>query len=77
MKSIQEPRLKESLWRGECDEGLSICGVPRPGTRHKCAVLFVDYGSVDRDLVDRDTGQVVQTPVGVAHCLEYRLFTKG
>ncbi len=56
--------------------GLDVWAVPRPGSRQKAAVLYIDYGSVDLRLRARNSRQIQATPAGTAHFLEHRLFAK-
>ncbi len=72
---IADALLGEVVYRSRLG-GLDIWAVPRPGSRQKAAVLYIDYGSVDLHLRACDSGQVQTTPAGTAHFLEHRLFAK-
>ena len=72
---IADELLGEAVYRSRLG-GLDVWAVPRPGSRQKAAVLYIDYGSVDLHLCARDSGQVQTTPAGTAHFLEHRLFAK-
>ncbi|MDE2740106.1 MAG: pitrilysin family protein [Gemmatimonadota bacterium] len=71
---IADALLGEGVYRSRLG-GLDVWAVPRPGSRQKAAVLYIDYGSVDLHLRSR-SGQVQTTPAGTAHFLEHRLFAK-
>jgi len=72
---IADELLGEGVYRSRLG-GLDVWAVPRPGSRQKAAVLYIDYGSVDRHLRLRNAGPVQTTPAGTAHFLEHRLFAK-
>ncbi len=66
------PALRESVFRGKLENGLSVIVVPRKGFRKKLAYFVTDYGSIHTDyLLD---GQRRTAPAGVAHYLEHKLF---
>ena len=73
---IADVLLGEVVYRSRLGGGLDVWAVPRPGSRQKAAVLYIDYGSVDLHVRARDSGQVQTTPAGTAHFLEHRLFAK-
>ena len=73
---IADALLGEEVYRSRLG-GLDVWAVPRPGSRQKAAVLYIDYGSVDLHLRARDSGEVQTTPAGTAHFLEHRLFAKS
>ncbi|MDR2670657.1 MAG: insulinase family protein [Oscillospiraceae bacterium] len=72
MDRIDFPDVRETLVCGEGPGGLPIFVVPKPGYRKTYAMLAVNYGSVDvrfaADGIWRDT------PAGVAHFLEHKMF---
>ena len=74
---IADALLGEVVYRSRLGSGLDVWAVPRPDSRQKAAVLYIDYGSVDLHLRARDSGQVQTTPAGTAHFLEHRLFAKS
>lgn len=72
MHRTEYPALGMTVFSSKLPNGLSIYVAPRPGWR-KCRAAFVtSYGGVDRRFaVD---GQVHDTPAGVAHYLEHKMF---
>ncbi len=72
MRRIEHPELGIELWQGTLPNGLSIFVVPKPGWR-KCRAAFVtDYGGADRRFAL--DGETYDTPAGVAHYLEHKMF---
>ncbi len=66
------PRSGISRWEGKTSAGLPVFVYPMPGFQTKYAVLAVKYGACDRRfLLD---GKWKDTPAGVAHYLEHKLF---
>lgn len=64
--------IGETLYTGTLENGLRIVVVPRPGFMKKYAFFATNYGGVMRDFsVD---GRRVETPEGVAHFLEHKMF---
>ena len=72
MRRTEYPGLGMELWTGKLPCGLSLYVVPKPGWR-KCRAAFVtDYGGADRRFsLD---GTAYDTPAGVAHYLEHKMF---
>ncbi len=72
MRRIEHPELGIELWQGTLPNGLPIYVVPKPGWR-KCRAAFVtDYGGADRRFAL--DGETYDTPAGVAHYLEHKMF---
>ena len=66
------PRAGDTLYSGRLDNGLAVYVVPRPGFRKKQAMLSVNYGGAMRSF--SLSGGRVDTPAGVAHFLEHKMF---
>ncbi len=72
MKATEYPGLGVTLYRSALPNGLSVYVVPKPGWR-KCRAAFVTrYGAADRRFVL--DGERSDTPAGVAHYLEHKMF---
>ena len=72
MKATEYPGLGVTLYQSVLPNGLSVYVVPKPGWR-KCRASFVtNYGAADRRFVL--DGQRHDTPAGVAHYLEHKMF---
>ena len=65
-------RIGESCQREKLANGLSVCVVPKPGYRRKYAFFAARYGGMDVRF--RLDGQWRDTPAGIAHYLEHKLF---
>ena len=72
MKHKAFPRLGETLYTDTLSNGLRLRVLPKPGFRSRYAVLAVNYGGAHRRFtVD---GRRADTPAGVAHYLEHKMF---
>ncbi|MCI7124881.1 MAG: insulinase family protein [Agathobaculum sp.] len=66
------PALNERVQSRTLDNGLRICYIPKEGFGKTFAILATDYGSVDTSFtID---GTRYDTPAGVAHFLEHKMF---
>ena len=65
-------QIGEELWEARLPNGLRLCVVPKKGFRGNCAVLAVDYGGAHRRFTL--AGERYETPAGVAHYLEHKMF---
>ncbi len=73
MKTLTYPRIggKGHLGR-PCPTALPVCVVPKPGYARKFAFFTTRYGGMDlRFQLD---GQWLDTPAGIAHYLEHKMF---
>ncbi|MBR1689182.1 MAG: insulinase family protein [Oscillibacter sp.] len=65
-------RIGESVHRETLPNGLQICVVPKPGFAQKYAFFATRYGGMDtRFCLD---GAWLDTPAGIAHYLEHKMF---
>ena len=65
-------RLGESVHRETLPNGLQICVVPKPGYAKKYAFFATRYGGMDTRF--RLGGKWLDTPMGIAHYLEHKMF---
>ena len=65
-------RLGESVHRETLPNGLQICVVPKPGYAKKYAFFATRYGGMDTRF--RLGGKWLDTPAGIAHDLEHKMF---
>ena len=72
MESKRFPHIGETLYYGELPNGLRLRVVPKPGFRSYYAVLAADYGGAHRRF--HLDGELIETPAGVAHYLEHKMF---
>ena len=66
------PRLGETVHRMTLDNGLEIRVIPRPGFARKYAFFATRYGGMDTRFCLE--GQWLDTPAGIAHYLEHKMF---
>ncbi|MEA4966291.1 MAG: pitrilysin family protein [Oscillospiraceae bacterium] len=72
MLQVKAPRLGESYVEREFPGGLTVRVIPKPGFAKKYAFLAADYGSIDTAFTRN--GEKIQSPDGVAHYLEHKMF---
>lgn len=72
LSKAEFPNIGETLYNGTLENGLRIVVVPRPGFMKKYAFFATNYGGVMRDF--STLGRRVETPEGVAHFLEHKMF---
>lgn len=72
MKQSFYERIGESIYREKLSNGLQICVVPKPDYVRKYAFFATRYGGMDtRFCLD---GTWRETPAGIAHYLEHKMF---
>ena len=72
MKQTFYERIGESVYREVLPNGLQVCVVPKPEHAKKYAFFATRYGGMDtRFQLD---GQWLDTPMGIAHYLEHKMF---
>ncbi len=72
MERISYPRIGETAFWQTLDNGLPVCVVPRKGFERKYALFATRYGGMDMRF-EKD-GQWLDTPAGIAHYLEHKMF---
>ncbi len=72
MKQIFYERIGESVYRETLPNGLQVCVVPKPGYAKKYAFFATRYGGMDTRF--RLDGKWLDTPAGIAHYLEHKMF---
>ena len=72
MKEVYHSRLDERFWQATASNGLPVCVVAKPGFARACAYLVTRYGSIDTRFTWK--GKTYDTPAGVAHYLEHKMF---
>ena len=66
------PRIGEEVIWVTLDNGLPVCIVPKKGFSRKYALFATRYGGMDMRF--RLNGQWLDTPEGIAHYLEHKMF---
>ena len=72
MNRTYYPRLDETVYRKRLPSGLTVCVIKKPGFTRKCAYFVTDFGSIHTKFTLN--GETVETPAGVAHYLEHKMF---
>jgi len=72
MKLTDHMQINEQVYSGALPNGLSVFVIPKPGFHKKYAFFATDYGGVDRRFKLSDSW--IDTPAGVAHFLEHKMF---
>ena len=72
MKPTFYKRIGESVHRETLPNGLEICVVPKPGFAKQYAFFATRYGGMDTRFCLN--GQWLDTPAGIAHYLEHKMF---
>lgn len=72
MKQTQYATLGETVYSGKLENGLHVYAIPKPGFQKKYAFFATSYGGADRRF--RLDGTWHDTPAGIAHFLEHKLF---
>ena len=72
MTEFKYPGIGESLYHAVLPNGLRISVIPKPGYSRCVAMFAAEYGGADRRF--RLAGEYIDTPAGVAHFLEHKMF---
>jgi len=72
MKLNEYKQINEQVYAGTLPNGLAVFVVPKPGFHKKYAYFATDYGGIDRRF--KHDGKWIDTPAGVAHFLEHKMF---
>ena len=72
MNRIDYPSIHETAFSGVLPNGLTVRVIPKPGFSRKVAYFVTNYGSMHTRF--RRGGKTFQTPMGVAHYLEHKMF---
>ncbi|MBR5572784.1 MAG: insulinase family protein [Oscillospiraceae bacterium] len=66
------PRIGETIHRHTLPNGLQVCIVPKKDFRRSYAMFATAYGGMDMRF--EQNGQWLDTPAGIAHYLEHKMF---
>ena len=72
MKKTEYRSIGETLYSGELENGLKIFVIPKKGFNSFYAVFGTHYGGSMRRF--EINGETIDTPAGVAHFLEHKMF---
>ena len=73
-KWIESTLLGDGYWSVRHPSGLTIFVYPKAQMRSTYAVFGTRYGSIDKSFKRSDESETAQTPAGIAHFLEHKLF---
>ncbi len=72
MKDTYYERIGETVYRETLPNGLMVCVVPKPGFARSYAFFATRYGGMDVRF--QLNGNWLDTPAGIAHYLEHKMF---
>ena len=72
MHKLEYPAIGETLYRETLSNGLRLSVVTKPGYTRSFAFFATEYGGADRRF--QLNGSYIDTPMGVAHYLEHKMF---
>lgn len=72
MRKLEYPSIGETLYRETLPNGLRLSVAVKPGYIRSFAFFATEYGGADRRF--RVNGEFIDTPMGVAHYLEHKMF---
>ena len=72
MNKREYPSIGETLYESTLPNGLRVAVIPKPGFTRSFAMFATDYGGADRRFQVK--GEFIDTPAGVAHFLEHKMF---
>ena len=72
MNKLEYPALGETVYEETLANGLKVIVAKKPGFQRSFAMFATRYGGADRRF--KYNGQWIDTPAGVAHFLEHKMF---
>ncbi len=72
METLHFPRVGEKMYRETLENGLTVFVFPKPGYQKGYAFFAANYGGMDTRFCLN--GQWHDTPAGIAHYLEHKMF---
>ena len=72
MEKLYYPQINETLYTETLPNGLMVRVMPKPDFNRSFAVFATDYGGADRRV--SLGGEWIDTPAGIAHYLEHKMF---
>ena len=76
MKKIECKNIKEKCYMEKLENGLQVIIVPKKNLQKKYVIWATHFGSIDNQFIDKETGEKIKIPDGVAHFLEHKMFEK-
>ena len=74
MQTIQNLKVKETLYIEKLENGLTIMIIPKKGIQKKYIIWGTKFGSNDSKFIVPGENEITEVPKGVAHFLEHKMF---
>lgn len=74
LEIINYSAVGETVYQTVLANGLRVFLLPKNDFNETYGIISTNFGSVDTEIVSRETKQVTQYPAGIAHFLEHKLF---
>ena len=74
LEKINYSAVGETVYQRVLANGLRVFLLPKNDFNETYGIISTNFGSVDTEIVSRETKQVTQYPAGIAHFLEHKLF---
>jgi len=71
------PKIDETIYTETLDNGLKVCLLPKQNVSEVNAFFTTKYGANDISFVPLGETEAIESPYGVAHFLEHKMFDKG
>ncbi|TDL97785.1 insulinase family protein [Macrococcus brunensis] len=76
MKKQYYKEIDETLYETKLDNGLQLFIIPKAGFQKTYVTMTTKYGSLHTDFIPAEGNDMINTPAGVAHFLEHKMFEK-
>src|SRR5699024_492881 len=77
MRTKNYPKIDETIYTETLDNGLKVCLLPKQNVSEVNAFFTTKYGANDISFTPLGESEAIQSPYGVAHFLEHKMFDKG
>src|SRR5699024_1066134 len=71
------PKIDETIYTETLDNGLKVCLLPKQNVSEVNAFFTTKYGANDISFIPLGETESIESPYGVAHFLEHKMFDKG
>ena len=66
--------IKEKCYMQKLDNGLQVIIISKKNLQKKYVICGAHFGSIDNEFIDKESGEKIKIPDGVAHFLEHKMF---
>lgn len=77
MQIKKYPKIDETIYTETLDNGLKVCLIPKQNVSEVNAFFTTKYGANDISFIPLGEAEKIESPYGVAHFLEHKMFDKG